>query len=639
MKRSHVINATLTAVVCVVLIGVFGWIYFDDHAWGAWGDDSPGYLFLAGQMLRGETNVYTDELAGRGEDFFGDEKLARWLTPTHHQFINTRGVLASKYPIGLSLVMAAAARLWQNDETIYFVEPALAAVNVALVYLLGLLLFRAYRYRHVVSVVAAAALGLSNLYYDYAIAQPMREIPSMTFLLIAVIALIGAVQGFNARMKHPQQSLRRRVQLWQLLFRKRWIPLLYTAVSGAAFGMAFNIRETILALLPIVALYAVWSLWGKELAMENIKNEGGSRQTNVMHWATNIKRLWFPTSLFVVALAFASIPTIQNSISISKEKEVFKARDTSSVVVLSNIGHVQTLSPENIFNNEGKFRPGKGALPHYWDILQLAVGIHYFMLLALIGVYYYWRESRQQTVLLVGWALSVLVLFSLWINPYSRYILPLFPALMLLGAYGGARLIDTILPTIFPSHKTSRWPSRMLSRALGVVVILTAIVAYQPVIAEVATNLTTDVYRFKAISRDDLHALKDLASSIHNNSSQQKANQPNQQQGEAGQQQTQTPVLMFSGAWQYGISETLETHTGLKTVRFPLEQRFVFDRDQVQQFFDEVLTQEYDVYVWADTTSSADFYTWLGQYNTELVQQHAYTFEPDSRVYRIISKK
>lgn len=597
MRRSTPIQLILTIVVSVALVAVFGRIYVDDHAWGAWGDDSPGYLFLAGQMLRGETNVYTDELAARGQIFFGDEKLARWLTPTHHQFINTRGGLASKYPVGLSLLMVAAARLWNSDEAIYFIEPALGALNIALVYLLGLLLFRGYRYRHVVSAVAAAAMGLSNLYYDYAIAQPMREIPSMTFLLVSVIALILAVQQWRDHAQSQQ--------------RIKWKAMLLTVASGAAFGMAFNIRETSLALLPIAALYAIWSLWGK-----------GST-------VANTKRLWFPTVVFVAALGLASIPTIQNSISISKEKEVFKARDTSSVVVLSNIGHVQTLSPENIFNNEGKFRPGKGALPHYWDILQHAVGIHYFMLLALVGVYYYWRESRQRTVLLVGWILSVLALFSLWINPYSRYILPLFPPLMLLAAYGGARCIDTLLPTVFAPHGTSRWPSHMLPRAMGIVVILTAIVAYQPVIADVATNLTTDVYRFKAISRDDLHALKGLARTVNETLHQSNANGLN----------GNPPVLMFSGAWQYGISETLQTHTGLKTVRFPLEQRFVFDRDQVQQFFDEVLTPEYDVYVWADTTSSADFYTWLGQYNTELVQQHAYTFEPDSRVYRIISKK
>ena len=178
MKRSMILQWVLTLSISVLLGVGAGAIYLDDHAWGAWGDDSPGYLFLAGQMLRGEPNVYQDALAARGLDFFGDEKLARWLTPTHHQFINTRGVLASKYPVGLSLVMYWTATLLSNDEAIYLVVPVLGAVNLALMYLLGLLLFRTYRYRHLVSGIAAAAMGVSNLYYDYAIAQPMREIPS-----------------------------------------------------------------------------------------------------------------------------------------------------------------------------------------------------------------------------------------------------------------------------------------------------------------------------------------------------------------------------------------------------------------------------------------------------------------------------
>ena len=156
-------TTVIIALVVTVLLGsLFSVIYFDDHAWGAWGDDSAGYIFLAGLLYSGEPLVYNDELATAGLEYFGDEKLARWLTPTHHQFINPRGVIASKYPVGASIVMVAAARLFGTDNAFYFVTPALAVANIILVYILGLMLFTHSRHRHIIGALAAIFMGVSR---------------------------------------------------------------------------------------------------------------------------------------------------------------------------------------------------------------------------------------------------------------------------------------------------------------------------------------------------------------------------------------------------------------------------------------------------------------------------------------------
>lgn len=566
-------NILLTLVLSAVLLFGFGFVYMDDHSWGAWGDDSAGYIFLAGLMYNNHPLVYTDELAASGQAFFGDEKLARWLTPTHHQFLNTHGVIGSKYPLGMPLVLLVGALLYGSLEGMYLVVPLLAAVNLVLLFIFSIQLFSEYRYRHWVGFMASIALGVADLYYDHAISQPMREIPSMTFLLLSAITLVSAVRLLRGRATSAVQK-----STWLL------------ALSGLFFAIGFDIRETSAIVLPFFFLYALRSLWEK----------GDSIRVQ-------LRRLAWPLIGFVVALLIGLAPTFYNSYILSKDKEVFKARDTSQVVLLSNIGHIETLSPKNIFDNEGKFRPGKGALPHYWEIMQQATPLPYFLVLVALGLWYCGRTSRERAWLLAGWSVSVLVLFSLWINPYSRYILPLFPPLLLLGVYGGARLFDTLIPTIF------QW--RWLRYAMIGVVIVSVGVGYRPTGEALAENLRTDIHRFKAISYEDLQTLKTVSARASEN--------------------VDKPVLMFSGDWQYGTSETMQAHTGIKTIRFPLDQRFTFNEQEVNTFFEQMGAQGYDLTVWLDTTSSPAFLRWFEQQRTTLLDTYTFTFEPDARLYRV----
>ncbi|MFC1598233.1 hypothetical protein ACFL2M_01735 [Patescibacteria group bacterium] len=569
-KRMTTIMTSIVFIVALVL--GFSVLYFDDHSWGTWGDDSAGYVFLAGRMLAGEPLVYYDELAAAGLEFFGDEKLARWLTPTHHQFINTQGVIASKYPVGAPLLLLAGAKLYGSGAGFYLVTPVLAVLNLVLVYILALLLFPRQKFRHLIGFLSAISLGVSSLYYDYAIAQPMREIPSICFiLLLAIFLILGVRQVKSGEKKH------------------RWLAYGLFALSGLACGMAFNIRETAVLVVPGAIVFAMMVLWQKEVKI----------------W-TNIKKMLPYALTFLLAAIIAITPTIQNSINISKDKEVFKARDTSEVVVLSNIGHVESLSLQNIFDNQGKFRPGKGSLPHYWNIMQKSTPLPYFLVLVLVGIFYLWKESKPKTLFLVLWAFGVLTIFSLWVNPYSRYILPLFPPLILIGVYGLFALVQRFLPAVFKQKK--------IVTALAVVIAGAFIAGYQPIFASINENLITDVYRFKAISQNDLNTVIQIGEDL---------------------QAYEKPVLMFAGDWQYGISETMQAHTGLKTVRFPFEQRFEFDEEQVDAFFEQMKADGYTLFVWSDVTASADFFEWFAQQEVTEVSQHEFSFEPAVTIHKV----
>lgn len=575
MKQSSKRSIIVGIIVSIALAVLFGVIYFDDHAWGAWGDDSAGYIYLAGLMYQGKPLVYNDPLATAGIEYFEDEKLARWLTPTHHQFINPRGTIASKYPIGISLVMLAAARLFGTDNAFYYVVPFMAVANVVLVYIIGLFIFQSSRHKHVIGTLAGAFMGAANLYYNYAIAQPMREIPSMFFLLVTALATLAAVQC---------SPLTGSVQ------RIRW-ALGATAIAGLSFGIAFNIRETSAMVLPAIVVYVVWALW--------------QRRSNVRKNLRNIA----PYALaFVCTIVIGILPTVFNSIAISHEKEAFKARDTSDIALLSNINHVDSLSLQNIFSSEGKFSPDSGSLPHYIDILTNASPVPYFLILVLIGIFYLWRESKPKTAFLVLWALGVLSIFSMWVNPYARYILPMFPAVMLLGAFGVTALLEQLLPKVLKR--------RFVHIAAGIAVVLTFIVAYIPTIQDVRTNLQTDIHQFKALSKADLENLRTVASAIQQDAENE-------------------PVLMFSGEWQYGTSETLEAHTALKTVRFPLEQRFDFNQSQTYSFMEQYLMTDRDLYVWVDETASDEFIQWFKKYDTHLLAEYAFSFEEVVKIYNV----
>lgn len=575
MKPAATRTIIISIIVSVVLAVACSIVYFNDHAWGAWGDDSPGYIYLAGLMYQGKPLVYNDQLAAAGLEYFGDEKLARWLTPTHHQFINPRGVIASKYPIGISLVMVAAAKVLGSDNAFYYVVPFMAVANVVLVYLIGLLFFQHSRYRHLIGFLAGAFMGAANLYYDYAIAQPMREIPSMFFMLVTVLATLAAV--YCSPLTGPVKRLR-----WAITF---------TIIAGLSFGMAFNIRETSAMILPAIVLYVVWALWQKR---SNVKK--------------NVRNIAPYAVAFACAVVIGVLPTVFNSIAISHEKEAFKARDKSDIAVLSNINHIDSLSIQNVFNSEGKFSPDSGSLPHYISILGKASPVPYFLIVVLIGIWYLWRESKPKAVFLVLWGLGVLSIFSLWVNPYARYILPMFPAVMLLGAYGITALLEQFLPKVLKR--------RFVHIAASIAVVCTFLVAYIPTIQQIRDNLQTDIHLFKAISRSDLDTLRTLANVIR---------------ADGGER----AVLMFSGEWQYGTSETLEAHTGVKTVRFPLEQRFDFNESQTYAFIEEELITNRSLYVWVDETASDELTQWFKKYDTELIQEYVFSFEEVVKIYRV----
>lgn len=567
---TYVYRWILPIGVIALLIAFFSVMYFDDHAWGAWGDDSPGYIFLAARMVQHQPLIYNDPLATHALQFFGDERFARWLIPTHHAFINPDGTIASKYPIGTSMLLAWGARVFGRLDGMYIITPLLAVVNIVFMFMLTMIVFKRYRFRVWCATIAAMALGVSNLYNSHATAQPMREIPSITFLLLTACAI--AFVPFVARS-------------W-----KKVVVLL--VIAGVAFGMAVNVRETNILVVPAFLVPLLFFL--------------RQQKSHQQKWQY---KKFIVFGIFIFSAFVVYLPSMHNVITISRHKIAFKKNDISNFAILPNDDHIRSLSWDNVFHSRGRFRPDDGSLPHYWSIMTHVVPIPFFIVLVGLGFFALWRDDRRMAWMFGLWILAILGIFSLWINPYSRYILPLFPPLIILGVVGFVWVIHKFAPMVAPM----RFFRIIFFTILGTCVI----VGYIPTVRTIWTNIHTTQYQYKSISQNDLNTLVTFGESISSSS---------------------PPLVIFSGDWQYGLSEIMQAHTNIPTARFPLEQRFPFSEKKVTEFVDILLQEDQEIMVWVDSTSSPQLLSWLTQYETTEEKTFDFTFQKSVRILDIHPK-
>lgn len=577
----------ISAFICLLLCALFGYLYFDNHAFGAWGDDSAGYIYLWGRLDQNKSLVYQEPLTVKALDFFQDEKLARWTTPTHHEIISPSGYLASKYPIGLSLLLFLFSSIFRSDIAIYYAVPTLAVFIIILVYLIGNFIFKNIKYKFLLSATAALIVGLSTLFYEAAVSQPMREIPSIFFILFGYYCLLRAIESRRYGVHEG----------FGVLF------YILIILSFLSFGFSINIRETSLIILPVFLLLFFQLSENKK---ENIK--------------TIIKLSLFSMVILVVGL----LPTIINSVKISQYKEKFKKKDVTSIAITSNFDHIRSFNFSNILNNNGKFKSGEqGGLGHYWRIMKEFSAVPYFLLLVLIGFIFLYQKNKWLFLSLAWWVISVILIFSLWINPYSRYILPIFPILAIMAAYGLYNLFVQMIPMLFQQKK---W-----QYLVCFLVVFSLIISYQPVVASILANLKLpkeETLVYKSISNDDLLILKEINNKIKTTMSPSLPTRADN-----------ASVLIFTGAWQYGISETLEAHTGLPAMRMPLEQKFKFNDEKVKEFFNKNILSDYLAYIWLDTTTKPETRDWLEKnYNLKEIYKNNFSFEEEATIYELTPK-
>lgn len=574
--NTHALNRwSWYALDCAVIVALgilFGYFFLSSHAFGAWGDDSPGYIYTAGRIIRGEPLVMQDTLVQDALAFFGEERFARFVAPAHHEIISPEGWIASRYPIGLSVLMALISRSVQRETTMYVVVPLAAVATVLLTYVLAMTtLPLSSLLKRLAAFMAAVSVGVADVFANYAVAQPMREIPATAFFLLSVIAVL---------------CVRRQTTTW----------LAYTAliIGGLFFGYSVNIRETnAVLLIPLLI-----ALWPKK------SNDVDSQQKL---WRNDqFKRI----AAFGLAVVVALSMSIWNSTQITVHKEKFRSKDISRIAITSNFEHIQSLHPKNLFNNQGKFKPGVGGLQQYWQVMKGFSIWQPFLALAAFGCFMLWQKNRRLASAYATWFALVYVLFAMWINPYPRYILPLLPPLAVMSAFGA----------IVVAEYLCRWLQCGVNvrRIVMALVLVSFFFTQKKAFAELNDRVETREPVYKSITQDDLRLLKQIPTVLTTNSAN-----------------TREPLLLMFGAYKGGLAETMMAHTDLRVIRFPSKPNEQPPLFELEKFLHQ-REETYSLFIWYDPTASAAEQRFLNQISlSDPLATFTFSFQPNVTLYAI----
>jgi hypothetical protein len=549
-------------VVIVLALGLVSGIWFTwHHAFGAYGDDSPGYIYSAHQLLIGDDLVQQDPLVQTALDYFGSEPYARFVAPAHHEIISPSGWIASRYPIGLSLLMAGMAKLIGDTTGIYLVVPLLAVMVVLLTYLGAIWVFPLPPvWKRLVGLGSACIVIGSNLFANNAVAQPMREIPSMAFILLAFYGLVWALKHTN----------------WKLA-----VGLIF---AGALFGWAVGIRETTAILLIPFTLYGVLHVSQRRLKTA----------------------LWF-----VIGCVLGYAVFIVQAVDITWHKEAFRDKDVTRIAVTANFDHIQSLAIHNLWDNQGKFKPGVGGLQQYWEVMQQFSPWFLFLPGVLLGLVYCWYHQRNWFWVLGSWLVSVVGLFGMWINPYARYILPILPIVAWLSVLGVMYLWELFIRKL--------QLQRFTSSLLLFLVAVSFVVAYQPSFAAQQERLLSGLPIDRELTKTDLEIIQANLDTLLTDS--QTTGKP--------------PMLLMLGETKGGLAETIMTHSNVRVIRFPNKDKEQPPYDQLTAFLDQ-LEQTNTLYLWYDPSVTALEQRYYNEQTLQPVATFNTSFASNISILRII---
>lgn len=105
----------------------------------------------------------------------------------------------------------------------------------------------------------------------------------------------------------------------------------------------------------------------------------------------------------------------------------FNMQNTSGLEPQS-FDHVKSIKFSSIYDNTGKYKPHEGGLFVYLN--QFSFKLLPFLL---IGLFVLIKTKKLELILI---PLLILFLFSMWVNPYERYILPIIPFVIFFVALG-----------------------------------------------------------------------------------------------------------------------------------------------------------------------------------------------------------
>lgn len=382
MEKDKGINYFLIAWIIFITA-----LYLSNFSYGASGDDSPGYIFSAYKIKETGSSIYQDEIA----KVFIDNELKPEVAKPHwyYDLLNEKGFMAPMFPIGYPIIMATFSQIF-GEVGYYLVNPIISIIFLISFYCLLREIALFGKLANLFALVTVIFISINESFWLFTIYQPMRDNTPFLFMSLALLVFYHAIKSDK---------------------------LVLYGLGGLFLGYAVNIRfETIILVIPLASLY----LYSKK-----------------EHFST--KKSFFVSVFFAIFLLVStsmSIIEIKNTNMLSYHSK-YKSVDSLTNGGSTNSNQLDKILPSglslnNLFNNQGKYMAGEGSFIVYLNIILFEIFGYYFIPFLIVGSIFLFINSRSAFLLFSLWALVIFLFYSMWVNPYYRYIILAAPPLAVL---------------------------------------------------------------------------------------------------------------------------------------------------------------------------------------------------------------
>jgi Dolichyl-phosphate-mannose-protein mannosyltransferase len=374
LKRIGKIRFNVDKLLILWLIFI-AFLYFSNMSYGALGDDSPGYIFMASKIVETGSSTYQDEIV----HLFLENGLNARLALPHsgYNILNDDGLVGSVSAEGYPRIMAFFYIIF-GPIGFYIVNPLLSVLFLMSFYCLLKELFPFRESRTIFAFVCTFILSINGFFWTLSTYQPMTDTTPLLFICLSMLLFIKS-------------------------FRIEKSGMLLIGLSGLLFGWGLCIRyANVVLLLPFFAFF-IYSERRKLMSLSNIRL----------------------ITIFTICILFASSVAIMN-IHENKTLQYHSQWSDDSTIKPSG------LSLENIYNNQGKFKPGVGSFFIYKDVIMNKIFAPNILFFLIIGCLFLLVHSKISFIFITLWMFAIVSLYLMWVNPYWRYIAPAIPAFIVL---------------------------------------------------------------------------------------------------------------------------------------------------------------------------------------------------------------
>ncbi len=543
-------NKKINIVAFILLIIVILFLYIGGHTFGALGDDSPGYIFMASKYFNGSSPIFVDQTVSDIIDILGrdridqliaDQEMDFLLPHFNYKLLSYSGKIAPEVALGFPFAMNLMGKIFSSDVYFYLLNPLVAVGSLIILYFIVLEILFRYKYMYLIALTSVFLLAFFNYFWSLSLGEPITEIITLFFLLTSLLIFI------------------------------KWInkdKYYYLALFALFFGVAMNFRITSVIFIP--AYIGAYFLVKKKIK-------------------TKFKFIVIYALIFILIVSSVYLFTIDNNFNSKNE-----ISSTFGQSITANADHTQGLSLVNLYNNQGKYRAGEGGIMVYYDFIKSISPLGISFILILTSLIYFSIKDRKLLYFSILWILPTYLFFSMWVNPYGRYIFNLVPALAILLAFALVLYFRFINSLEF---------NKYIKTLIVFLTIILIIISFYPNINNSILSATSKaVPTDRSVTKNDLMQIKD----IHLDGTK--------------------PVIVFlDNTIQYAAF--IEAHTKIRSLK-------QFPDDLFDELINGMKDKGYEIYFWYDKTSDYDLYQITSTYHIEEVNDFQFEFG-DIILYKI----